>query len=138
MDFHVLQNQLSIKLNKYYKVTGEVVINKSDLYDDYGIVGSTITAKLGDTLIIANKNGVNKFVYVPSGDDTPTSISVTTTTDSTYPYNSKVGEVILRFSDLFTVSMPSDASKIADITMKAASAENGGYFQFPETGTTSA
>ena len=117
----------SANVNKYYKVTGDITINRTDLYDDYGVVGSTITAKLGDTLIIANKNGVNKFVYVPSGDDKPTSISVTTTADSTYPYDGKVGDVVLRFSDLFTVSMPSDASKIADIELKPVSDTSDGY-----------
>lgn len=117
----------SANVNKYYKVVGEIVISKSDLYDDYGVVGSTITAKLGDTLIIAKRNDVNKFVYVPSGDDEPTSISVTTTTDSTYPYDSKVGDVVLRFSDLFTVSTPSDASKIADIELKPVSDTSDGY-----------
>lgn len=115
-------------LNKYYKVTEEFPINTSNLYDDLGVSGSTLTVKLGDTLIIANKDGHRKFVYIPSGDEHPTSISVTTTSDGgKYPYSNKIGGVVLRFSDLFTVSTPSNNSLIADITMKAASPENGGY-----------
>lgn len=113
--------------NKYYKVTSPFVINTSDLYETSGVAGTTLTVKLGDTLIITKLGTSARFVYVPSGDETLTTVSVTTKTDTTYPYNSKTGNVILRFSELFKVTTPAADSSIADITMLQASVSQGGY-----------
>ena len=112
--------------NHYYKVTAAFDLSVNDLYDTAGIVGSTVKVKVGDTLVIYPTSETAtkaKFVYVPSGDEI-TAVTVTTPEHSTPPYK-YAGDVVLKFSDLFEVANPQ--TNIANIALKQASAETGGY-----------
>lgn len=112
----------------YYKVTKEFNIKTSDMYDTAGITGDTIKVKVGDSLIIypeiptAQKA---KFVYIPSGDDI-TTITVTKDNAAAPPFNSKLGDVVLKFSELFSVTNPSNGNT-AYITIPQVSNSTDGY-----------
>lgn len=109
--------------NNYYKVTSEFDLNVSDLYDDSGLSGkTTITVKVGDTLIVYPKNSVSKFVYVPSGDDITT---ITVKEGSTSRITSAIGDVTIKFSDLFAVS--NTGNTLASIDLRKASSTVDGY-----------
>ena len=109
--------------NNYYKVISEFDLNVSDLYDDSGLSGkTTITVKVGDTLIVHPKNSVSKFVYVPSGDDVTT---ITVKEGSTSKITSAIGDVTIKFSDLFAVS--NTGNTLASIDLRKASATVDGY-----------
>lgn len=109
--------------NNYYKVISEFDLNVSDLYDDSGLSGkTTITVKVGDTLIVHPKNSVSKFVYVPSGDDITT---ITIKEGSTSKITSAIGDVTIKFSDLFAVS--NTGNTLATIDLPKANASTDGY-----------
>lgn len=125
---------VSDNINKYYKVVPDAVNNNNLNYiiinstQDYD--GQARTAHLGDTLIIAERNGSPKFVYIPSGnDDAVTSFSIhhsTTTTDTQKVIDNAVGPVVLKFdSDALSFTPLSDTE--AKITLPQADASNNGY-----------
>lgn len=120
--------------NSYFKITGEFNISTSDLYDTSGVTGSptTIKVKVGDTLIVYASNYATdtraKFVHVPSGDDI-TTISVTKDNVATPPVDSKFGNVVLKFSEPFTITNPSggNTAYIALPDVSLSTSTNGGY-----------
>ena len=113
-------------VNTYYKATGEFNLNVSDLYDATGISGTTVKVKVGDTLIVYPKGNAVTYVYIPSGDDI-TAITVRGEGETADAITSQVGEVTLKFSSMFNVKNPTQGSKIAQISLKQASASQSGY-----------
>lgn len=121
--------------NHYYKVTASFDLNTSNLYDTTGIYGNTVTVQPGDTLIIYTAEGstVQKFVYVPSGDD-KTLLTVTSSgkaggTGAT-ALSSKMGDLTLRFDYPFSVKNAdtvNNNSNTAIISMPYANAATDGY-----------
>lgn len=125
-DASTASNALSnaLYLNHYFKVTKEFAINKGDLYDTTGIVGNTVTVKAGDTLIVYSDNGASaKFVYIPSGDDI-TTITVSRDGDSSNVLESAIGNVLIRFSSIFSATAGNNSVYIA---MSPADASHDGY-----------
>lgn len=116
----------SANANTYYKATGEFNLNVSDLYDATGISGTTVKVKVGDTLIVYPKGNAVTYVYIPSGDDI-TAITVRGEGETADAITSQVGEVTLKFSSMFNVKNPTQGSKIAQISLKQASASQSGY-----------
>lgn len=112
----------------YYIVTREFNINKSNLYDVTGITGDVLKVQVGDSLIVYPENPTDttaKFVYIPSGDDI-TTITVTKDDVTTPPFNTKLGDVVLKFSDIFNITNPNEGNT-AYISIPAASASTNGY-----------
>lgn len=112
----------------YYKVTKKFYISKSNLYDTTGITGDTLEVQVGDSLIVYPENPTDttaKFVYIPSGDDI-TTITVTKDDVTTPPFNTKLGDVVLKFSDLFNITNP-NGGNTAYISIPAASGSTNGY-----------
>lgn len=112
----------------YYKVTKKFNISKSNLYDTTGVTGDTLEVQIGDSLIVYPENPTDttaKFVYIPSGDDI-TTITVTKDNATTPPFNTKLGNVVLKFSDLFSITNPSQGNT-AYISIPAASGSTNGY-----------
>lgn len=112
----------------YYKVTKKFNISKSNLYDTTGVTGDILEVQVGDSLIVYPENPTDttaKFVYIPSGDDI-TTITVTKDNATTPPFNTKLGNVVLKFSDLFSITNPSQGNT-AYISIPAASGSTNGY-----------
>lgn len=112
----------------YYKVTKKFNISKSNLYDTTGVTGDVLEVQIGDSLIVYPENPTDttaKFVYIPSGDDI-TTITVTKDNATTPPFNTKLGNVVLKFSDLFSITNPSQGNT-AYISIPAASGSTNGY-----------
>ena len=112
----------------YYKVTKKFNISKSNLYDTTGVTGDTLEVQIGDSLIVYPENPTDttaKFVYIPSGDDI-TTITVTKDNATTPPFNTKLGNVILKFSDLFSITNPSQGNT-AYISIPQVSNSTDGY-----------
>lgn len=112
----------------YYKVTKKFNISKTNLYDTTGVTGDTLEVQIGDSLIVYPENPTDttaKFVYIPSGDDI-TTITVTKDNATTPPFNTKLGNVVLKFSDLFSITNPSQGNT-AYISIPAASTSTNGY-----------
>lgn len=127
-DSTVASNALSNSayLNHYFKVTKEFVVNTGDLYDNTGISTTTITVKVGDTLIVYSEdNSPAKFVYIPSGDDI-TTITVTKDGEVNPTFAPRLGDVVLKFSDVFGITNPSGGNT-AYITLPEVSASTNGY-----------
>lgn len=114
--------------HKYFKVTREFAVQVSDLYDSTGITGSTIQAKVGDTLIVhADETTTNRatVVHVPSGDDI-TTISVKRGDETTPTYNNHIGNVVFKFNDVFNVTNTSGSDTV-QISLLPASDKQDGY-----------
>lgn len=110
------------KENYYYKVTGSFELQSSEIYTGTQTAhDGTISVKLGDTLII--KGG--QFVYIPSGDEKQTSISVSNGAQSLF--DKQFGNVSFNFGFPFVVtSSGTDTSGYtATISMPKVSAPIG-------------
>lgn len=112
-------------VNGYYKVVTAFKLSVNDLFDTSGVVpdsDNNIKVEPGDTLIIHQlANGVNKWVYVPSGDDITT---ITVTVDGTTSLTQGIGNVRLSFDAPFKTASISNGAKI---TLPPASATTSGY-----------
>lgn len=108
--------------NCYYKVIGSFDIGKDYIYtgDNSTSAGMDITVKTGDTLIV--KDG--KFVYIPSGDEKETFITVGKKNETSI-LNKAQGEVTFTFDGPFTVTQGS--GNIANISITEASDKTNGY-----------
>ncbi len=110
-------------VNHYYKVTESFTILKEHLYSE----DSNITVKSGDTLIIYNNKTSDKdhyqFVYVPSADEKPTTITVTPTNNN--ESKTLTGDINLVFAGGGLVTTVTD-NKI-QVELPAASATENGY-----------
>lgn len=131
-DATTANNALSNKdyWNAYYIVNNPFSISTSDLYDTAGIIGTTVSLKIGDTLIIYSDSETAtkaKFVYVPSANEDVTSITVKGDRESSNALTSKVGPVTLRFSDVFSVTNPQSGSGTAYISLPEAGENTDGY-----------
>lgn len=119
----------SARWHTYYKVTEDIQVNKSDLFDQTGLGSATkVTIKAGDTLIIyPESDSVTraKWVHIPSGDETITTITVKE--DSTTKLGPVAGPVSLKFGAPFKVVHESDYGNQAHISLPAASASQSGY-----------
>ena len=113
----------------YYKVTEDIQVNKSDLFDQTGLGSATkVTIKAGDTLIIyPESDSVTraKWVHIPSGDETITTITVKE--GSTTKLGPVAGPVSLKFGAPFTVVHESDYGNQAHISLPISSATQDGY-----------
>ena len=110
------------KNNYYYKVIDSFTIGKENIYtgDNSITAGMDITVRTGDTLIV--KDG--KFVYIPSGDEKETFITVGKKNDTSI-LNKAQGEVTFTFDGPFTITQGS--GNIADISIPKASDNTNGY-----------
>lgn len=108
--------------NCYYKVIGSFDIGKDYIYtgDNSTSAGMDITVKTGDTLIVKD----NKFVYIPSGDEKETFITVGKKNETSI-LNKAQGEVTFTFDGPFTVTQGS--GNIANISITEASDKTNGY-----------
>lgn len=114
--------------HKYFKVTREFAIKVTDLYDSTGITGSTIQAKVGDTLIVhADESTTTRatVVHVPSGDDI-TTISVKRGDETTPTYDSHIGNVVFKFNEVFNVTNTSGSDTV-QISLLPATDKQDGY-----------
>ena len=112
-------------INAYYKVTTAFDLATTYFHDTASAIVSDnkIKLKAGDTLIIHKVGDATKFVYVPSGDEI-TTISVTSGKYQTAPYNKSLGDIVLNFSDLFTVTA---TSNVATISLQQVTDKQNGY-----------
>lgn len=112
-------------INAYYKVTTAFDLATTYFHDTSSAIVSDnkIKLKAGDTLIIHKVGDSTKFVYVPSGDEI-TTISVTSGKYQTAPYSKNLGDVVLNFSDLFTVTA---TSNVATISLQQVTDTQNGY-----------
>lgn len=114
-------------LNSYFKVSKGFKLPLSSLHDTTGITGSELTVKAGDTLIVYSDQGAAaKFVYIPSGDDTVTTISVYKDDEATGVLNYVDGDVTFKFSSVFSVTSR-EGSKEAYIALPPANSGTDGY-----------
>lgn len=132
-DATIAENALSNStwLNHYFKVTKEFSLNTGDFYDPTGnIIGSTVTVKVGDTLIVTNLGGSLQFVHVPSGDDITT---ITVTKESTVNpiFPGRVGDMTLQFSEVFGVTNPSNGNTVK-ISLPQVNQSTSGYLSFTD------
>ena len=110
--------------NNYYKVTKEFTLNTSDLYDTTGITGTTLTVKVGDTIIVYPISATAaKLVYVPSGDDI-TTITVKEDGSATDAVHEAFGPVTLKFASIFNVT---GSGKTATISFPQVTTSQSGY-----------
>lgn len=108
--------------NCYYKVTGDFTLDASVLYDDSTADDYNGEIKKGDTLIVHNTASGYRFVHVPSGNDITT---ITIENGSTTQGNARmIGDVTLRFSEVFTVSMTGQHATI-NVPTVTANGTNG-------------
>ena len=112
-------------INAYYKITTAFDLATTYFHDTASAIVSDnkIKLKAGDTLIIHKVGDSTKFVYVPSGDEI-TTISVTSGKYQTAPYSKNLGDVVLNFSDLFTVAA---TSNVATISLQQVTDKQNGY-----------
>lgn len=113
--------------NKFFKVTAEFELPVSDLLESSGISGTKIRVKVGDTLIVypPTTGTRSKFVYLPSGDDI-TTITVKGDGEVSSALNGAIGDVSLRFSNIFSVTNTSGGNT-AYISIPPASNTQNGY-----------
>ena len=117
--------------NSYYKVTGTAVeISESDLEDTAGltIIGGKYKAKPGDTLIVYPPDTGTKatFICIPSADDV-TRLTVKGDGETSAAFESKDGNITLRFSELFSVTNPVSGTASALISIPIATSTQDGY-----------
>ena len=119
------------KLNSYYKVTGSFTLSTELLYDTRGIVGTSVTVKTGDTLIVYKK-GENTlcFVYIPSADD-KTLINVKGFNNgvTSTAINGLDGNIYLNFSQVFNVT---GSNGSANIVLPQATSSTSGYLSYTD------
>ena len=85
--------------NYYYKVVvRDIEIPANNIYTPTGVTPILNIAKPGDTLIV--KDG--KFVYIPSGDEIQTSITIEN--KNKRPLENTMGDIVFNFSDIFDVA----------------------------------
>lgn len=113
--------------NKFFKVTAEFELPVSDLLESSGISGTKLKVKVGDTLIVypPTTGTRSKFVYIPSGDDI-TTITVKGDGEAAAALNGAIGDVSLRFSNIFSVTNTSGGNT-AYISIPPASNTQNGY-----------
>lgn len=93
--------------NHYYKVVVQFTVPADKVYVPTGNTAIATTVKPGDTLIV--KDG--KLVYIPSGDEIQTSITVEG--ETTTPLDHKFGDVTLKFSTPFNVASNGNTALIS-------------------------
>ena len=93
--------------NYYYKVVVGFPIPADNIYVPTGITPVLTNTKPGDTLIV--KDG--KLVYVPSGDEIQTSITIEN--KDNYPLKNTMGDIVLNFSDIFDVAGQGNTATIS-------------------------
>lgn len=107
-------------VNHYYKVTESFIINKEHLYSEE----SNIIVRSGDTLIVYNDKTDNtnpyKFVYIPSADETETTIHIPGVTQ-----NPLIGNINLSFTG-GGLNTTVDGNTI-NVALPAASRTTNGY-----------
>lgn len=128
-DYDGAKNTLKGKTywNHYFKVTGIFTIEAQYLYSNTESAFDQ-PVKPGDTLIvypIDKEAEVSKFVYIPSGNEEETTITVTEEGSATNALDKQIGGITFEFAPVFEVSNP--RGKVAKITMPAASASQPGH-----------
>jgi hypothetical protein len=113
--------------NKFFKVTAEFELPVSDLLESSGISGTKLKVKIGDTLIVypPTTGTRSKFLYIPSGDDI-TTITVKGDGEAAAALNGAIGDVSLRFSNIFSVTNTTGGNT-AYISIPPASNTQHGY-----------
>lgn len=113
--------------NKFFKVTAEFELSVSDLLESSGISGTKLKVKVGDTLIVypPTTGTRSKFVYIPSGDDI-TTITVKGDNEAAAALNGAIGDVSLRFSNIFSVTNTTGGNT-AYISIPPVSNTQNGY-----------
>ena len=118
----VLNNPQGAYEDHYFKATGNFTLEARYLHTETE-KGENQQVKIGDTLIIYE----SKFVYVPSADETVTSLTVHGDGEETKALDDQVGPLTLKFSSLFQVKNNPVGSKTAYIHIPAANAQTNGY-----------
>lgn len=96
---------LQSKVNSYFKIGKDGLILKAE----YLLEGnSNITLKAGDTVIVHKNSDGTGFVYIPSGDEPITTLTVQD--DAGGKVESAVGAVTLKFASPFIVTKQSDTT----------------------------
>lgn len=94
--------------NYYYKVVvRDIEIPANNIHTPTGVTPILTIAKPGDTLIV--KDG--KFVYIPSGDEIQTSITIEN--KNKRPLENKMGDIVFNFSDIFDVASNGNTALIS-------------------------
>lgn len=109
-------------LNYYFKATETFTLSANQLYSETESTSNQLV-KPGDTLIIHTKDGIQKYVYVPSGDDI-TTITVSKQGEDSI-IDQQVGNIGFQFSSVFQIS--NIGENHASITLPKADSSNSGY-----------
>ena len=112
----------------YYKVTGDFILSKSNIYEPSDILGESVNLKVGDTLIVYKSSTMSsaQFVYIPSADDITTiSIKKDNGDYVTNILQYETGNVSLKFSSIFDITNSSTGT--ASINLLPASSTQSGY-----------
>lgn len=118
----VLNNSNGDYEDHYFKATGNFTLEAKYLHTETE-KGENQPVKIGDTLIIYE----SKFVYVPSADETVTSLTVHGDGEEAKALDDQVGPLTLKFSSLFQVKNNPVGSKTAYIHIPAANGQTNGY-----------
>lgn len=118
-------NALTVaNVNKYYKVAKKFYLDLDKLFDSSGVLGSVLNTDVGDTLIITLKDGVPTYVYIPSGDDVSTTVSILQ--GGSTKAGPILGDVYLNFSKLFEVAVGT-SSNYVNVSIPQATISQSGY-----------
>lgn len=114
--------------NHYFKAIENFTIPAEHMYDKTQTQQTAQDVKIGDTLIIYQEtsSSPHKYVYVPSGNEDETYITVKNQNDlvSDAKFKRKFGEVVFNFDSKFKLT--SNANTVT-IDMQKATAEYDGY-----------
>lgn len=114
--------------NHYFKVIENFTIPAEYMYDKTQTQQTAQDVKIGDTLIIYQEtsSSPHKYVYVPSGNENETYITVKTDDElpSAAKFKNKFGEVVFNFASKFKLTQNGNT---VGIDMQPAGASTDGY-----------
>ena len=105
--------------NFYYKISNNFTISQNYIHD----ASSNVSVKSGDTLIVYERNSEVKYVYIPSGDETTTTLTIKNGNNET---NSLLGSIKLDFSEIFNIINESGSNTV-NINLQKVDNDHDGY-----------
>jgi hypothetical protein len=112
---------IETNVNGYYKVTSSFILSANQVHGS----SENVSVVAGDTLIVHKEGDDIKYVHIPSGDDI-TTITVSAGTLPS-PFQNKISDVELNFSNLFTVASSAATPQIVNIGLHKATNSQDGY-----------
>lgn len=105
--------------NFYYKISSNFKISQNYIHD----ASSEIYVKSGDTLIVYERNNEVKYIYIPSGDEATTTLTIK---QENFETNPLLGAIELDFSEIFNI-INTNGSNVVNIDLQKADSTHDGY-----------